>query len=132
MATQALAPPQLVDVTLSLFGGRKTDIAPSDCPEGITPDEQDGVYVPGGWFSRPGLSKLYNFVGGISPGTQVLYEKTYIQPNNDPLTLVLTSDGQLWVEDVNNAPLVLNFVFQVTPGLYAQSVTADGREYIAF
>jgi hypothetical protein len=131
MGSPAQAPPQLVDVTLAVFGGRKTDIAPSDCPEGITPDEQDGVYLPGDWQSRPCLSKLFA-TGQLTPGTQVLYEKTYIQPNNDPLTLFLTSDGTLWVEDVGNNPGNPSSLFSIEPGLYAQSVTADGREYIAF
>lgn len=131
MGSAALAPPQLVDVTLALFAGAKSDITPSDCPEGISPDTQDGIYLPGGWFSRPGLHRLYA-AGKLPAGTQVLYEKTYIQPNNDPLTLALTSDGQLWVEDVGNSPGNLASVFEVTPGLYAQSVTAYGREYIAF
>src|ERR1017187_1361463 len=131
MASPALAPPQVVDVTLALFGGRKTDIAPSDCPEGITPDEQDGVYLPGDWQSRPCLSRLFAS-GQFPPNPQVLYEKTYIQPNNDPLTLFLTSDGQFWMEDVGNNPDDPSSIFQISPGLYAQSVTADGREYIAF
>jgi hypothetical protein len=130
MASAALAPPQLVDVTLSVFAGSKTDITPSDCPEGISPDTQDGIYLPGGWFSRPGLAKLYT-TGALTAGTQVLYEKTYIQPNLDPLTLLLTSDGKIWVEDVGNSPDTVNSIFEITPGLYAQSVTADGREYIA-
>lgn len=131
MGSAALAPPQLVDVTLALFGGAKTDIAPSDCPEGISPDTQDGVYLPGEWVSRPCLSRLFA-AGLLTPGTEVLYEKTYIQPDNDPLTLFLTSDGKLWAEDVAETPLAAASLFQVTPGLYAQSVTAFGREYIAF
>jgi hypothetical protein len=132
MGSAALAPPQAVDVTLALFAGTKLDITPSDCPEGISPDTQDGIYLPGGWMSRPGLARLYD-TGELTAGASVLYEKTYIQPNNDPLTLILTSDGQLWVEDVNNSPGELNSIFQVEPAaLYAQSVTADGREYMAF
>src|SRR5580700_1282147 len=132
MGSAALAPPQVADVTLALFAGTKLDITPSDCPEGISPDTQDGIYLPGGWMGRPGLAKLYA-TGQLTAGTSVLYEKTYIQPNNDPLTLILTSDGKLWVEDVGNSPEELNSIWQVEPAaLYAQSVTADGREYIAF
>jgi hypothetical protein len=132
MGSPALAPPDVRDVTLSLFAGRKTDIAPSDLPEGLTPDEQDGIYVPGEWLSRPCLARLYA-AGLLTPGTTVLYEKTYVQPNDDPLTLVLTSDGKLWVEDVGNNPENPTALSQlITPGLYAQSVTEFGREYIAF
>ena len=131
MASPALAPPDVKDVTLALFAGRKTDIAPSDLPEGLTPDEQDGIYLPGQWQSRPGLARLYA-LGKLPAGAKALYEKTYVQPNGDPLTLVLTSDGQLWVEDVGNFPGTLVSTFPVTPGLYSQSVTEFGREYIAF
>ena len=131
MASPAFAPPDVKDVTLALFAGRKTDITPSDIPEGLTPDEQDGCYLPGGWFSRPGLARLYA-TGALTAGAQVLYEKTYVQPNDDPLTLVLTSDGKLWVEDVGNDPDSPSSIFSVAPGLYAQSVSEFGREYIAF
>jgi hypothetical protein len=130
MASSAFAPPDVKDVTLALFAGRKSDIAPSDIPEGLTPDEQDGCYVPGEWVSRPGLAKLFA-TGALTAGTQVLYEKTYIQPNDDPLTLILTSDGKLWVEDVGNSPGTVSSIFQITPGLYAQSVSEFGREYLA-
>ena len=130
MATSALAPPQLVEVPLSLFGGNKTDIAPADCPEGISPDNQDGIFLPGVWSSRPGLQRL--FENQLSPGTSILYAKTYVQPNNNPLTLVLTSDGKLWVEDVVNSPYIASQIGLTTPGLYAQSCSAFGREYMAF
>lgn len=123
-------PNPVQDVTLSVFGGRKTDIAPSDCPEGLTPDEQDNIFLPGNVQSRPGLSRLY-VQETLTAGASVLYEKTYIQPNNEPLTLLLTSDGKLWVEDVDNDPLNPTSLLTVAPGLSAQSVTAFGREYIA-
>lgn len=122
---------EVKDVTLALFGSRKTDIAPSDLPEGLTPDEGDGMYVPGEWLSRPGLAKLYA-TGKLSGNTSVLYEKTYVQPNDNPLTLVLTSDGILWAEDIVNNPLNPAALKTVAPGLYAQSVTEFGREYLAF
>jgi hypothetical protein len=132
MASLGIAPPDVKDVTLSLFGGRKTDIAPSDLPEGLTPDEQDGIYLPGQWQSRPGLGRLYA-AGVLTAGASVLYEKTYVQPGDLPFTLVLTSDGKLWKEDVLHAtPPVAIAATSITPGLYSQSVSEFGREYIAF
>jgi hypothetical protein len=132
MASPVLAPPDVKDVTLSLFAGLKTDIAPSDAPEGLSPDTQDGIYLPGEWISRPGLSRLFG-TGVLTPGTSVLYEKTYVQPNDQPVTLALTSDGILWAEDfdVFGAGNV-NALNEIPPGLYAQSVSAFGREYLAF
>lgn len=118
------------DVPLELFGGLNTELAPSDVPEGVSPDNQDVVFVPGSVSSRPALRKLFSHV--ISGGVTVSYIKTYMQPNNEPLTLILDSNGQLWKEDVFNSPGVLTLISRVTPGTRATSVTADGREYIAF
>ena len=126
----ATAAPELpvVDVPLSLFGGTDSELAPSDCPEGVSPDNQEVMFLPGEVFSRWGLSGVLE-----SPtGAPILYTKTYKQPNDDPLTLFLDSSGTLYVEDVGNSPGTYSDVFTVTPGLYAQSVSAFGREYIAF
>ena len=130
MASPVFAPPDVKDVTLSLFAGMKTDVAPSDLPEGLTPDTQDGIYLPGQWQSRPGVGRLYA-TGKLTPGSTVLYEKTYVQPNDEPLTLLLTSDGTLWAEDVTNDPGNPAVIGEIAAGLSAQSVTAFGREYIA-
>lgn len=134
MGSPLVAPPEARDVTLALFGGPKLDVAPSDVPEGLSLDTQDGIYLPGDWQSRPGLARLFaaNGPNSLPAGTSVLYEKTYMQPNDDPLTLILTSDGKMWVEDVGNTPGILTNYMSVPAGLYAQSVTEFGREYIAF
>lgn len=126
MATPAIA----VDVTLSLFGGMDTEISPSDIPEGLSPDNQDMIFLPGDTSSRAGLHKEFPepFPGGVS----VVYQKSYVQPNNQALTLILTSDGKLWMEDVTNSPYTKTQIGSVPAGLYAQSVSAFGREYIAF
>lgn len=125
----ALAPVlPVVDVPLSLFGGTDSELAPSDCPEGVSPDNQEVMFLPGEVFSRWGLHGVLN-----SPtGHPILYTKTYVQPNDAPLTLFLDSTGTLYMEDVQNSPGAKSSIFTVSPGLYAQSVTAFGREYIAF
>lgn len=121
------APPR-VDVPLSLFGGTDSELSPSDCPEGVSPDNQDVIFTPGSFESRPGLGRIF-----ASPtGAPFLYEKTYVQPNGVPLNLYLDANGALWVENVSVAPNVLTQIGSVAPGLYAQSVSAFGREYIAF
>lgn len=127
----AIAPPApAIDVTLSLFGGTDTEIAAPDLPEGLSPDNQDMIFFPGEVASRPGLRKLYS--PAIEAGVSVLYQKTFVQPNGDPLTLILTSDGLFWREDVAFPGILGLTVVRVPAGLYAQSVTAFGREYIAF
>ncbi len=126
---QALAPAPVVDVPLSIFGGQHTGVAPPDLPEGLSPDSQDMAYVPGETFSRPCLRKIFNpSFGPIA----TVYEKTYLQPNGDPLTLALDASGKLWVEDVNAAPGVASLLATVEPGVSALSATAFGREYVAF
>jgi hypothetical protein len=132
MGSPVLAPaPPAIDVTLALFGGTDTEISPPDVPEGLSPDNQDMIFTPGYSGSRPGMKRLYNtpFSGGT--GIQVMYEKTFVQPNDDPLTLILTSDGILWMEDVGNTPGAYTQIGTVPHGLYGQSVSDFGREYIA-
>jgi len=132
MASSAQAPPQppqIVDVPLSLFGGMHTGVAPVDLPEGLSPDNQDMAFVPGETFSRPCLSKLFNPSFG---NVAVLYCKTYLQPNGDPLTLALDASGNLWVEDVEANPGNPSVLAQVSAGISAFSASAFGREYLAF
>jgi hypothetical protein len=126
----ATAAPELpvVDVPLMLFGGTDSELAPPDCPEGVSPDNQEVMFLPGEVFSRWGLHGVL-----LSPtGHPILYTKSYKQPNNQVLTLFLDSTGTLYVEPVSTSPGTSSSLFEVTPGLYAQSVSAFGREYIAF
>lgn len=70
--------------------------------------------------------------GEAFPGNPtVVYGKTYLQPNEQPLDLYLTSDGKFWKEDVVNTPGFYTQIGNLIAGAYAQSVTAFGREYIA-
>ena len=118
----------VVDVPLSLFGGTDSELAPSDCPEGVSPDNQDVMFLPGEVFSRWGLHSILN----VPTGNPILYQKSYKQPNDQVLTLFLDSSGALYAEPVSTAPGTYSSIFTVSPVLYAQSVTAFGREYLAF
>lgn len=129
MASPAQAqPPELVDVPLSLFGGIHTGVAPPDLPEGLSPDNQDMVYVPGDTFSRPCLSRVSATPFGEVPA---LYDKTYVMPDGTPLTLAMDANGNLYVENVVNAPGEFTTLATVTAGVTAFSASAFGREYIA-
>lgn len=123
--------PQSVEVPVGLetFGGLITEMAPSDLPEGVSPDNQDVVYVPGSVASRPCLNRLYN---QLPLGATVTYIKTFVQADGTPLTLLVDSTGGVWKEDVLNTPGVLVAIGQVSPGSYCSSVTAFGREYMVF
>ncbi len=122
-----------VQVPCSLFLGLNTEVSPPDLPEGVSPDCADVAFVPGGVSTRPCLHKLFAVpfpaTGGVVPS--VTWAKTFSPPNEDPLNLYQTSDGNLWYEDVLNAPGVYVNLATIIPGLRAQSVTCDGAEYIA-
>jgi hypothetical protein len=121
--------PQVVEVPLSLFGGMHTGVAPADLPEGLSPDCQDNAFVPGEGFSRPGLSRLFN--APLVNGVESVYSKTYVQPDGTPLTLVMLSNGQIYVENVSVSPGTASLLASVTAGLSTLSASAFGREYIA-
>ena len=125
-----------VQVPCSLFLGLNTEVAPPDLPEGVSPACQDVAFVPGSVFTRPCLHKIFSGSGGASPAfpgnPTVTYQKTFDQPNADPLNLYMTSDGKVWFEDVLNSPNTYTQLAQIISALYAESVTASGAEYLAF
>lgn len=120
--------PPAVEVPLQLWGGLDTEMSATDLPEGLAPACNDVAFLPGSLFSRPGANRLYPAIN--IAGTPV-YFKTYIQPNNAPLNLILTTEGYLYSEDPVNAPGVLSVIGTGPPGCRAYSTTAFGREYIA-
>jgi IPT/TIG domain len=117
------------DVACSLFLGRNVELEPSDLPEGVSPANQECAYVPGSVFSRACFHKLLTPADSTST---VVYSKTYVQPNGQPLTLILYSNGKLYKEDPIGNPGVLVQIGSVVPGSYCFSVTAGGREWMAF
>jgi len=122
-------------ITLSLFGGENTEIDAISLPEGLSPSCQDVAFLPGSVFTRPALNRLYTTNGASIP---VNYVKTYLRQNGDPITLFITGAdgtakfGQLWQEDVLNAPGVVTLVANVPLGAMARSTTTDDAEYFAF
>jgi len=119
---------QGVSVPLSLFSGLVTELAGPGIPEGLSPDNQDIVYLPGSVQSRPGAHKILSTPLGV---VTVVYQKTYTQPNGAPLNLYLDSAGNLWKEDLIASPGTVSLLTTVPAGAYAQSCSAFGREYIA-
>lgn len=117
-----------VDIPLDAFLGLVTESDITSLPPGASPDNQDITFTPGGFDSRPCLHRI--FPAGDT--TTYVYKKTFVQDNTKPLNLYLDSAGVFWQEDVTAAPNVKTQVHAGPPGLYAQSVTAFGREFIAF
>ena len=120
-----------VAVPLRVFGGLVSEMAPPDLPEGVSPDNGDVVFAPGSVSSRPGLQKHYAS-GQFPSGTSILWCKTFVNFAGDVENLFLCSNGELLWEDFSNNPGNLFLLYQAPVGVKAKSVTAFGREYIAF
>jgi hypothetical protein len=116
-----------VEVPLEVFGGRCTEMAAVDCPEGVSPDEQDNTFIPGAVMTRPCLERV---LSGAPPNTTVTYQKSFVTPNGDIKNLYLFSNGQMFWEDPLGAPGSLNLLFTGPAGSYAKSATMFGREFI--
>jgi hypothetical protein len=114
-----------VQVALTNWGGLVTEVTPTNCPEGASPDNQECAFVPGKLQSRPGFKRVFDDPVGTVTFT---YGKTYIDPINVVRNLYLASDGTLYLENGSGPPTVLG---ATTPGSFAKSTTAFGREYIA-
>src|SRR3974390_2985833 len=126
-------PSGAVDVPCSLFGGVDTEMAPMDLPEGVSPDCQDVIFLPGSVSSRPGMHKIFpHGNGGFGLHYNVNYQKSFVTNTGNTLNLFLTGEGQIWQEDVDNSPGILTNIGFGGYGSYAVSATALGREFIAF
>ena len=117
-----------VQLPLTVFGGLVTEMVPSNLPEGVSPDNQDVVYVPGSVASRPGFVSAFATPFGTAT---VTYAKSYVDPTGIIRNLYFDSEGNLWVENVTATPGIYTLLTASTPGCYAKSTTAFGREYIA-
>lgn len=117
------------DIPLELFGGLATEMSSADLPLGASPACQDVDFELGSAFTRAGLTAL--FAGQISGS--VNYFKTFTLLNGNQQLLLLDTAGNFYYEDTTNTPGTLNLISSaIIPGSYAKSVTAFGREYIAF
>ena len=123
--------PVEIPVPLQLFGGLVTEMAPSDLPEGISPDCQDVVFTPGAVSSRPAAQRTLP-AGLLPAGTTVTYQKTFVTPSGDVKNLYLTSDGQFWVVQLVGGVQTATLLTTVAAGSYASSVTSFGKELITF
>lgn len=107
------------------MGGLVTFENPTSLPQGVSPDCLDVAFLPGGLFQRPSFKKAVSL--GASRSTT--YGKSYVDPQGVIRNLWLDSLGNLWMENISTgaAPVV---IATTTPGSYAKSITAFGREYI--
>jgi len=115
-----------IAVPLTVFGSLCTEMAAPDLPEGVSPDNADVVFVPGSVASRPAFQKVFGTPFAGPP----LWAKSYVNQTST-YNLYLDSTGIIWVENVIATPGVYTQLAKTTPGSYAKSITAFGREYIA-
>jgi len=115
---------------LSVFGGWVNEMAAVALPEGTSPDCVDVGFLPGSVYSRPGLNRIFN--PPIDPGISCVYAKSFTTPTGVIKNLYLFADGNLYVEDVTNSPNTATLALTTTPNSVCQSITAFGREWIAF
>lgn len=124
-----------VQIPLSIFGSLVTEQAPESLPDGVSPACSDVVFAPGQVGSRGALQKVFGTrfpASGSQPIATVAYAKSYVTPSGNLINLYLDSNGNFWWEDVKNSPGTYSLLGVVSSGSFAKSVTAFGREYIAF
>jgi hypothetical protein len=118
-----------VDISLDSMGGLVLDMAPSDLPDGVSPDCQDVAFKPGAVFTRPGLASLFAAIAG---NPTLTYLKTYTQPNLTEVLLALDSLGSLWsAQTVALAQINAGVGQAIVAGARGKSTTLFGREYLA-
>ena len=84
------------------------------------------AFLPSGAYSRPCLQKVLTSLGAVT----ITYAKSYVSPSGIIWNFYLDSAGNFWGENLT-ASLAPAVLFTTTPGSYARSVTANGREYVA-
>lgn len=99
-------------ITLTVFGGAVTEMAPSDLPEGASPFNQDCDFLPGSVFSRGGRQNVVFFANlfqenldGVAlsvPGTSAPNEQAWITPGNAALNIPGTYATAILNAGVNN------------------------------
>lgn len=118
------------DISLSLFSSLVTETAPTDLPEGCSPDNQDVEFSPGSVKSRGCLHKL--FAAGFGAGVCTNHMAPYLPLTGNPRNLFVDSLGVVHVEDVVKARGQTTVIGQVAAGSLAKSVTHEGKHYFAF
>lgn len=77
-----------------MFGGLVTETAPTDLPEGVSPDCAENVFTPGRVDSRPCLAKIFSTPFSGSPTPTMTYGKSFVTPSGGIQNLYLDSNGR--------------------------------------
>lgn len=109
--------------TISQFLGLRTDTPASKCPANYSPDCSDLAFSVGGYATRN------PFLKQVTLPAEVVYRKEFLSKDGTTQILALDVNGALYVVHAGGSYTQID---SVTPGSKVNSVTAYGREYMAF
>ena len=115
-------------VTLESFLGLVTQAPANRLSEGSSPLNWDVDFLVGSVFTRGGTVSVYSPPGNA---TNMTYVKTFATLDGQVFTLLLGTDGEFYVENVNTSPGTITPFTLFLTGMRSRSVTAFQREYIA-
>jgi hypothetical protein len=104
------------------FLGLRTDTPASKCPPGYSPDCGDMVFSPGGMATRG------KFIAVATLPATIVWRKEFTCKDGSTQILALDITGKLYTVSGS----VATQIDTVTPGCMVSSVTAYGKEWMAF
>lgn len=109
--------------TISEFLGLRTDTPASKCPANYSPDCADIEFTVGGYGTRRPLRRV------VTMPAEIVYRKEFLAKDGSTQILALDVNGNLYVIHADGSYVTID---TVQPGSLVNSVTAYGREYMAF
>ena len=113
---------------LELFSSLYEDLAPTDLPQGLSPQNSDVWYLPGQVQTRPALNAT--LVNDPEPLVDKVSVAEFALPSGDYLDIMLYLSGNVWQQDTET--LAYTKIATVSPGTQFRSVTAFDKQWFAF
>lgn len=122
-----MATDTFVAIPIEVFGSLATLPPASSLPLGLSPDNQDLEYTPGGWRTRPGLgAQIYATLGGGITGLKSFVDQVLSQN-----LLVTSADGKL-SQDIAMVGALTTIVNTLSLNSYLTSTTLFDQEWMGF
>lgn len=118
-----MAVDKISTVTFSKFLGQKTDCFPEKCPPNYAPDCADLVYMVDGMETRPPFRLTTTLPA------EIVWDKEFTAKDGTLNVLAMDVSGNIYVSRNGGAYAIID---KVQAGSKVNSVTAYGREYMAF
>lgn len=117
----------LFSIDCSVFGSLVEDVNPTTLPIGISPDNQNMFYLPGGAFTRPAITV-------ITPepisDVEILSGSDFVMPSGEVRTITLDADGNLRANDPTD-PSSTQLLEKFSEGTRFKSTVYDGKQWYA-